>query len=599
MATLLLSAAGAAIGEGFGGAILGLSGAAIGQTIGALIGNAIDQRLFAPGVGGKQTGARLDQASVTSSTEGAAVTRLQGRSRLTGQIIWATRFEEEAVTTTVRSGGKFNRSSSSTTTFAYFANFALGLCEGPICHIGRIWADGTEIDQSNVTLRAYMGTAAQMPDALIEGKEGPGLAPAYRGLAYVVFDRFPMADFGNRIPQITVEVYRAVGDLEPLIAGVSILPGATEFGYEPQEMTVQATDGTTTSVNRSTRVAESDWAETIDQLKALAPNCSTVALTVAWFGDDLRAANCLIRPKVDAAAKNTFRNGTQFAWAVGSVTRSTATLVSTSTSGQLAYGGTPSDASVIAAIVDLKARGFEVLLHPLLIMDVPAGNTLPNPYSNNAAGVGQAAYPWRGKVTCSPAIGFTGTVDKTGTATTQINTFFTQANGYNAFILQMAALAVAAGGVGAFLIGSELAGLTKLRNAADVFSAVTNLKTLAASVRAVLGAGTKISYGADWTEYSNYRPDDGTGDVWYHLDGLWADTNIDFVGIQMMAPIADWRDGTGHLDYAAAGPTTIYDPAYLTAGIEGGEYFDWTYASQANREAQTRTTITDPGYGDT
>ena len=272
--------------------------------------------------------------------------------------------------------------------------------------------------------------------------------------------------------------------------------------------------------------------------------------------------------------------------------------MSTSTSGQPAYGGTPSDASVIAAIVDLKARGFEVLLHPLLIMDVPAGNTLPNPYSNNAAGVGQAAYPGRGKVTCSPAIGFTGTVDKTGTATTQINTFFTQANGYNAFILQMAALAVAAGGVGAFLIGSELVGLTRVRNASNGFPAVTNLIALAASVRAVLGAGTKISYGADWTEYSNYRPDDGTGDVWYHLDGLWADTNIDFVGIQMMAPLADWRDGTGHLDYQATGPTTIYDPAYLTAGIEGGECYDWIYASQANREAQTRTTITDPGYGD-
>ena len=598
MATLLLSAAGAALGGGFGGTILGLSGAAIGQTIGALVGNAIDQRLFAPGVGGKQTGARLEQASVTSSSEGAAITRLQGRSRLSGQIIWATRFVEQAITTTLQSGGKYNRTSSSSTTFAYYANFAVGLCEGPITRIGRIWADGNEIDQTNITLRVYTGSAAQLPDALIEGKEGAGLAPAYRGLAYVVFDRFPMADYGNRIPQITVEVYRAVGDLEPMIKGVTILPGATEFGYEPQEVTVRASTGATTSLNRATRVAASDWAEALDQLVALTPNCTTVALTVAWFGNDLRAGNCTIVPKVDAASKSTFRNGAAFSWAVGSVNRGTASLVSTTTAGVPAHGGTPSDASVIAAIVDLKARGFEVLLHPLLILDVSAGNTLPNPYSNNAAGVGQAAYPWRGRITCSPAIGFTGTPDKSGAATTQIDTFFTATNGYNAFILHLAGLAVAAGGVDAFLIGSELVGLTRVRGVSNSFPAVTNLKTLAASVRAVLGAGPKISYGADWTEYSSYRPADGTNDLYFNMDALWTDANIDFVGIQMFAPVADWRDGTDHLDYAAAGPTTIYDPAYLTAGIISGEYFDWVYASPADREAQIRTAITDVSYSD-
>ena len=240
------------------------------------------------------------------------------------------------------------------------------------------------------------------------------------------------------------------------------------------------------------------------------PNCTTVALTVAWFGNDLRCANCTVRPKVDAAVKSTFRNGVAPNWTVGSVTRGTATLVSTTTAGQLAYGGTPSDASVVAAITDLKARSFEVLLHPLVLMDVPAGNTLPNPYSANAAGVGQAAYPSRAKITCSPAPGFAGTVDQTVAAATQINTFFTQANGYNAFILHLANLAVQAGGVDAFLIGSELVGLTKIRNASDTFTAVTNLQSQAASVRAVVGVGTKISYAADWTEFSNYRPEDGT-----------------------------------------------------------------------------------------
>lgn len=595
MATLLLSAAGSALGASFGGSILGLSGAAIGQAVGALVGNAIDQRLFAPGVGGKQTGPRLEQAAVTASTEGAAIPRIQGRSRMQGQIIWATRFEEEAVTKKVTTGGKFNRATTSTTTFSYFANFAVGLCEGPITRIGRIWVDGAELDQTNVTIRTYKGTETQMPDALIEGKEGAGLAPAYRGLAYLVFDRFPLAEYGNHIPQVSVEVYRAVGALETMVPGVAILPGATEFGYHPAEVT-KVEGGETTSLNRVTKVADSNWADAMDQLADLAPNCTTVALTVAWFGNDLRAANCSIAPRVDAETKETFKNGTSFSWSVATFTRSTATVTSIGPNGRRAFGGTPCDASVIAAIEDLKSRGYEVLLHPIVLMDIASGNSLPNPYSPDAAAIGQSAYPGRGLITCSPAQGYAGTVDKTASAATQIDSFFTRSDGYNAFVLHMADLAGEAGGVDAFLIGSELSGLTKVRGASNSFPAVSNLISLAASVRAVVGAGTKISYGADWTEYSSHRPDDGTGDVYFAMDSLWANSNIDFVGVQWFAPLTDWRDGTTHLDYAAEGPTSIYDPDYLAAGIEGGEFYDWTYATSSDRENQIRSPITDLAY---
>ncbi len=41
-------------------------------------------------------------------------------------------------------------------------------------------------------------------------REGADNAPAYRGLAYVVFERLPLADFGNRMPQLSFEVFRAV-----------------------------------------------------------------------------------------------------------------------------------------------------------------------------------------------------------------------------------------------------------------------------------------------------------------------------------------------------------------------------------------------------
>jgi len=139
---------------------------------------------------------------------------------------------------------------------------------------------------------------------------------------------------------------------------------------------------------------------------------------VAWFGDDLRAGNCTVRPKVEVAAKTTLP-----LWSVNGVDRAAAPVISP-VDGKPVYGGTPADFSVVQAIQAIKARGLRVTFYPFPMMDVPPGNTLPNPWSNNAAGVGQAALPWRGRITCSPAAGFAGSVDKTGTAATQVAAFF-------------------------------------------------------------------------------------------------------------------------------------------------------------------------------
>ena len=166
--------------------------------------------------------------------------------------------------------------------------------------------------------------------------------------------------------------------------------------------------------------------------------------------------------------------------------------------------------------------------------------------------------------------------------------------GYRRMVLHYATLCAAAGGVDAFLIGSELRGLTQARSDATTYPAVAALKTLAADVRAILGGGTKLGYGADWSEYNNHQTGDAPGAVIFNLDPLWSDTNIDFVGIDNYMPLSDWRDGTAHLDYnAVGGPTDIHDPTYLSSNIQGGEDYAWYYASEAARDAQTRTPISD------
>ena len=135
-------------------------------------------------------------------------------------------------------------------------------------------------------------------------------------------------------------------------------------------------------------------------------------------------------------------------------------------------------------------------------------------------------------------------------------------------------------------------GLTQIRGAGDGFPAVEALRQLAADVRVILGPDTKISYAADWTEYFGYQTD---GNVYYHLDPLWADANIDFIGIDNYMPLSDWRDGDDHADASFA---AIYNLDYLSANVLGGEGYDWYYDSLEGEAAQRRLAIEDGAYGE-
>ncbi len=594
MAVLLLQAAGAAIGGLFGPV-----GAAIGTAAGAIAGYAIDKAL----ISGTQRieGPRLSGAQPFVAEEGAPIPRLYGTARLGGIMIWATRFEEDK--TTRRQGGK---GGPKVTEYTYFGNVAFALCEGEIAGVRRVWADGREFDLTNVEMRVHNGGINQPPDPLIEARQGAGNTPAYRGLAYVVFERLPLGDYGNRIPQVQFEVLRPVGKLRETIRAVALIPGSTEYGLSTRQVTKRARPGESRSENRHTLRADTDFAASLDELQMLCPNLEHVALVVSWFASDLRAGHCRIEPGVTNTT-----GGYSSQWLVSGIERADAKIVSNHGGGS-AYGGTPTDRSVIEAIAEIKARGLKVTLYPFIMMDVPHGNSLPDPYG----GAAQAAYPWRGRITCFPGPGQSGSADKTAAARVQVQAFCGSAApsdfsasdgdvgyegssgdwGYRRLVLHYAHLAQAAGGVDAFLIGSELRGLTTLREGANAFPFVEALCQLADEVHALLGPATAVTYGADWTEYFGHQPADGSGDVFFHLDPLWARPSIAAVGIDNYMPLADWRDAdyqTGNPD-GASGP---YDPAALEAAISSGEGFDWYYASHADRLARQRTPVTDGPYG--
>jgi hypothetical protein len=595
-----------------GGAIAGPIGAAVGSVVGAVVDSLLVSALTPTQ---KAEGQRLSDLKITTSTEGIAIPRVYGRARMGGNIIWATDFREEKHTSD--SGGGKGGGGVETTEYLYFASFAIALCEGEIAGIGRVWADGKEFKVKGAVYRVHKGAETQQPDSLIETKMGTGNAPAYRGVAYVVFDDLPLEKFGNRIPQLTFEVFRHVDDpdsAEKVARAVNLIPGAGEFVYATEKI-LNTTASDTRAENVNSSDSQPDILVSLDQLETNAPNLESVSLVVAWFGSDLRCGQCLIKPGVETLTKST----TPKSWGVNGVARANAHLVS-EVSGAPAFGGTPADFSVDQAIAELKARGYRVTFYPFLLMDVAEGNTLPDPYSDNAATLGQPKYPWRGRITCSPAAGYAGTVDKTAPAATQVDAFFGNAQssdfsvngttvswtggsdwGYRRMVLHYAKLcatinAADPGAVDTFLIGSELRGLTQIRSSASAYPAVAKLKTLATDVKSILGPGVKVGYAADWSEYFGHQPTDGSGDVYFNLDPVWADANIDFVGIDNYMPLADWREGFSHAD-ALAGRKSIYDRSYLESNIEGGEGFNWYYASQANRDAQVRTPITDGAYG--
>lgn len=193
MATVILSA----VGTYFGGPIGGAVGAAIGQQI--------DRAII--GGGKAREGPRIKELDIQTSSYGTQIPAIFGAMRVAGTVIWST----DLIETRSKNGGGKNQ--PSTINYSYSASFAVALSSRPVARIGRIWADGNLLRgaagdfKSEVTFRFHNGYADQPLDPLLSSAETSGQCPAHRGIAYAVFEDFQLADFGNRIPLLTFELF--------------------------------------------------------------------------------------------------------------------------------------------------------------------------------------------------------------------------------------------------------------------------------------------------------------------------------------------------------------------------------------------------------
>lgn len=371
MASIILSAAGTAAG-----AATGLPyAAAIGGKLGRMIGGVVDQSALGRGSKVRRSqSARLSELVVQTSTYGKMIPIIYGTVRIAGNIIWALPIREVATTSTSSSsagggkgGGKVTQTS---TNYSYYVTLAIAICEGEVSNLQRIWADAKQLDLSQYTVRFYTGSDVQLPDPFIQSCEGVDNTPAYRGLSYVVIEDFPLADFGNRIPNFTFEVTKRAyendyGDdnAESLIRAVVMIPGAGEFVYDTeivQKINGESVDGSWVqqgnqlAVNMHNQQGKANALVALSQLKDICPNVEWVSVVVAWFGDSLDIATCSVMPgveyKVGAAT-------TPNQWGVAGYDRAGARQITLEDGGAI-YGGTPDDESLLRYVQELRTQGY-------------------------------------------------------------------------------------------------------------------------------------------------------------------------------------------------------------------------------------------------
>jgi hypothetical protein len=529
MSSVILSQAGKFIGGSLGGPF----GAAIGQELGSALGKELDKEIFKKKIQ-PVMGPRLSEITLQTATYGRVIPIVYGTVKLAGNIIWATQIKEHREDYYQRQS-KFGSKSLVASQFNYSISLAIAIAQGEVSEILRVWMDDKLIDPRNSNYRFYKGDENQMPDPLIEAHCGFKKTPAFRGIAYIVIEDLPLKQFGNHIPTFLFEVKRKIkthskngeAPLEERIKAMVMIPGSGEFVYDTVVQSKVPKDYNPkygnfnvqkTKINQNNRDNKADCLVSLQQLSDTCPNLEWVAPVVGWFTSSVDAINAKIYPGVEFKSSDTLPDK----WKVADFDRASAHLVSKNKYSSPIYGGTVNDLSILRYLDAIKTYKYKIMFYPIIFVD-------------------KHDKPWRGRITGSPYA---------------VKKFFYGENGYNNFILHYARLVKDK--VDAFIIGSELIGLTKIKDKDNNFPAVEALIHLAKQVKEIMGKKVKITYAADWSEYHH------TEEGWYNLDPLWASDYIDFIGIDAYFPLTNSKEN-------------FYSEERIIEGWESGEGYDYYY----------------------
>ena len=194
------------------------------------------------------------------------------------------------------------------------------------------------------------------------------------------------------------------------------MPGTGEYSLATTPVYCRQGNGETKVANEHTPSGLTNFVTSHEDLQEELPKCGAASLIVSWFGDDLRMADCRLRPKVEDAEVD----GDNMPWRVSGVARGEAEVIA-KLDGRPVYGGTPTDDAVVQAIRHMDEQGTKVTFYPFILMEQMAENGLPNPWDGAAD---QPVLPWRGRITASKAPGPSGSPDGTAQADAAGAAFF-------------------------------------------------------------------------------------------------------------------------------------------------------------------------------
>lgn len=156
---------------------------------------------------GRNTTNRADMIAdfqINTASYGEVVPEILGTTRVSGNIIDYEDFTAHEHKSTTRTG-KGGGSKHTEITYTYTVAAAIGLCEGPIKGIGKVWRD-KEVHQypnEKIELTLFKGDYGQTPWPYMLSKH-PDKAMPYSGLAYMA----GVVDLGDRgsLPQYNFEI---------------------------------------------------------------------------------------------------------------------------------------------------------------------------------------------------------------------------------------------------------------------------------------------------------------------------------------------------------------------------------------------------------
>lgn len=156
---------------------------------------------------GRNTTNRADMIAdfqINTASYGEVVPEILGTTRVSGNIIDYEDFTAHEHKSTTRTG-KGGGSKHTEITYTYTVAAAIGLCEGPIKGIGKVWRDKEVYQYPNekIELTLFKGDYGQTPWPYMLSKH-PDKAMPYSGLAYMA----GVVDLGDRgsLPQYNFEV---------------------------------------------------------------------------------------------------------------------------------------------------------------------------------------------------------------------------------------------------------------------------------------------------------------------------------------------------------------------------------------------------------